>query len=548
MKYVQRLSKLGEYLKNRASSPLFVILLLASVSANWLMQNAQAAPFSGVSLQDSARIQLLQSPRPFMHNPYAGNEAFKSRVYSYFDHDKPWYASDNVFVRYDGKRWGGSNASILSCQGRLNCYDGHDGYDLDLWFEPVLSSAAGKVVRAGWYNALNHSAAYGLWVAIDHGNGMATAYGHLSTLTVSVNQRVGTQWQIGTSGTSGSSTGPHLHFSTYYYPSWKATDPSGWRGKYADPNTVPDRYLWSSETAAQPVPILSSKGKQVYPGALLVDDNGPDWSTTGHWHSAKAASDIGGQLHWTSTTSQAASATASWKATMPVAGYYQVGVFVNDNHASSGWASYTIYSADPAHPDRQIKKRVAVDQAHIGVFQSPFGHVNTRAQWISLGTYYFTAERAGRVVLSNATGEDGLQVAADGVEFAPLVPFSYLFALNSDTIPAQMISGSSATVQLSLRNNGNFPWKTTGSRAVHLVYRWLDSHKHILSTSAPISLADDLAMNGTQKLSVTVQAPAQAGTYTLQWDLVQARQSFSKMGAKPRNDTVEVLAPTAPAS
>lgn len=233
---------------------------------------------------------------------------------------------------------------------------------------------------------------------------------------------------------------------------------------------------------------------------------------------------------------------------MPVPGYYEVGVFVNDNHASSGWASYTIYSVDPEHPTRLIKKRVAVDQAHIGIFQSPYGEVNTRAQWISLGTYYFNDEQEGRVVLSNATGEDGLQLAADGVEFVPLVPFSYQFILDSDAMPAQMVPGGSATIQLTLQNTGNFPWKANGQRAVQLVYRWLDSQKHILSTSEPISLTGDLAIKGTQKLSVVVQAPSQAGKYTLQWDLLQAKQSFSKLGAKLRNDPIEVGEPASPVS
>ncbi|HET8846434.1 MAG TPA: NBR1-Ig-like domain-containing protein, partial [Ktedonobacteraceae bacterium] len=118
----------------------------------------------------------------------------------------------------------------------------------------------------------------------------------------------------------------------------------------------------------------------------------------------------------------------------------------------------------------------------------------------------------------------------------------------SDAMPAQMVPGGSATIQLTLQNTGNFPWKANGQRAVQLVYRWLDSQKHILSTSEPISLTGDLAIKGTQKLSVVVQAPSQAGKYTLQWDLLQAKQSFSKLGAKLRNDPIEVGEPASPVS
>ena len=102
------------------------------------------------------------------------------------------------------------------------------------------------VIRSGWYNSLNHKDAFGLWVAVDHGNGYVTAYGHLSAVSVARGSRVGIQQRIGTSGSTGASTGPHMHFGTYYLPNWQATDPFGWRGNYADPNVVMDRYLWVS--------------------------------------------------------------------------------------------------------------------------------------------------------------------------------------------------------------------------------------------------------------------------------------------------------------
>lgn len=185
---------------------------------------------------------LMQRAIPFLHRPYHGARTVLQRAISFFDHDKPWYASDNVFVRYDGARWG--TATLMGCDPRVNCYDGHNGYDLDFYYEPVLSAAAGTVTRAGWYNPLNHSSAFGLWVAIDHGNGYVTAYGHLSAVAVKIGNHVGIQQRIGTSGSTGASIGPHLHFGTYYLPYWQATDPFGWRGRYADPNSMPDRYLW----------------------------------------------------------------------------------------------------------------------------------------------------------------------------------------------------------------------------------------------------------------------------------------------------------------
>jgi murein DD-endopeptidase MepM/ murein hydrolase activator NlpD len=194
--------------------------------------------------------QILQAQRvaPFLHRPYYGYRTVLQRTVSFFDHDKPWYVPDNVFVRFDGARW--SDATLMGCIPGVSCYDGHNGYDLNLYYEPVLSAAAGTVIRAGWYNPLDHSSAFGLWVAIDHGNGYVTAYGHLSAIAVKIGSEVGIQQRIGTSGSTGASIGPHLHFGTYYLPYWLATDPFGWRGRYADPNIVPDYYLWVKKPGA----------------------------------------------------------------------------------------------------------------------------------------------------------------------------------------------------------------------------------------------------------------------------------------------------------
>ena len=361
------------------------------------------------------------APTPFMHRPYYGNQTVTQRSRSLFDHDQPTYVQDGLFVRYDGARL--TNSDIVNCTPYASCYDGHNGYDINMQFEPVLSEDSGKVIRAGWYNPVNHNDAFGLWVAIDHGNGLATAYGHLSAITVTNGQQVGTQWQIGTSGTTGSSTGPHLHMGTYYLNNiaWQATDPFGWSGNYADPNTVADNYLWVSNPASTgAVPNLAGNGSAVYPGATLVDNGDRGWSSSGKWTIDSAKSDINGDLHWTYTTSGNATATATWQPTIPKDGYYEVGVFVDDSYASSSWAPYTVHSVNPNNKNASIDQTLYVDESHIGNFQGPFGSLTTGPQWVGIGTYYFKAGTGGRVVLSNATGEDGQTVAADGVEFVPV--------------------------------------------------------------------------------------------------------------------------------
>ncbi len=414
---------------------------------------------------------------PFLHRPYYGDQTILQRTISFFDHDDPWYVNDHRFVRFDGATW--SDTSVSNCIAGTSCYDGHNGYDLNLRFEPVLSAAAGTVVRANWYNPLNHNDAFGLWVAIDHGNGYVTAYGHLSMIAVAVGDRVGSQWQIGTSGTTGSSTGPHLHMSVYYLPDWQPTDPFGWTGKFADPNVVPDRYLWVAQPNA-PYTVPDLAGSSAYTGAIVVDDSDQGWSSTGSWASSAASSDIKGNMHWTTTTSDGSSgATATWHPTLPADGYYEIGVYVDDNHASSSWAPYTIYSADPAHNGAVIQHSVYVDQSHIGLFQGVFGTVNTGSQWISLGTYYFRAAMNGNesVVLHAATGVPGEQLGADGMEFVPLgsdLSLSSAQDEQSTAIPpavsahaartyyfAEGYTGAGTTEQLALTNLAPSPATVT---------------------------------------------------------------------------------------
>jgi murein DD-endopeptidase MepM/ murein hydrolase activator NlpD len=74
--------------------------------------------------------------------------------------------------------------------------------------EPVHATATGTVTQAGW------NGGYGKMVEIDHGNGFATRYGHLSSIDVEVGQTVRLGQVVGKIGSTGRSTGPHLHYET----------------------------------------------------------------------------------------------------------------------------------------------------------------------------------------------------------------------------------------------------------------------------------------------------------------------------------------------
>ena len=101
-----------------------------------------------------------------------------------------WPVNGPVVSGY-GMRW-----------GRL-----HEGIDITASSgTPIWTAAAGTVIHAGWLGG------YGNLVVVDHGNGLATAYAHASAILVGVGQQVSQGETIALIGSTGNSSGPHLHF------------------------------------------------------------------------------------------------------------------------------------------------------------------------------------------------------------------------------------------------------------------------------------------------------------------------------------------------
>jgi len=101
-----------------------------------------------------------------------------------------WPASGGIVSPF-GMRW-----------GRM-----HEGIDIGASYGSAVEAAAGgTVIAAGW------DGGYGKCVQISHGGGLVTRYGHLSTISVSNGQSVDRGQLIGLVGSTGNSTGPHLHF------------------------------------------------------------------------------------------------------------------------------------------------------------------------------------------------------------------------------------------------------------------------------------------------------------------------------------------------
>lgn len=88
----------------------------------------------------------------------------------------------------------------------------HNGIDFAAPTGTALYAAgSGKVVGTGNLGRY----AYGKWVAIDHGNGIVTLYGHMNSISVSRGEKVDTGEKIGTVGSTGYSTGAHVHFTVF---------------------------------------------------------------------------------------------------------------------------------------------------------------------------------------------------------------------------------------------------------------------------------------------------------------------------------------------
>jgi len=101
-----------------------------------------------------------------------------------------WPVNGPVVSGY-GMRW-----------GRL-----HEGIDITASSgTPIWAAAAGTVIHAGWLGG------YGNLVVVDHGNGLATAYAHASAILVGIGQQVAQGDTIALIGSTGNSSGPHLHF------------------------------------------------------------------------------------------------------------------------------------------------------------------------------------------------------------------------------------------------------------------------------------------------------------------------------------------------
>ncbi len=251
------------------------------------------------------------APGAFLTLPFMGPHY----VTSLFDHCYPDYGTNGVTCRYDGTKAsakvGGPDptfdAGYAQTPGGQDYlyYDGHDGYDYGLYYEPVAAAAPGVVILANWLDPNCHSCLSGLTIEINHGNGLLTFYGHLSKISVTRGQHVARGQVIGISGMTGTATGPHLHFGVYnIHRSQTPVDPYGWSGTYPDPYAWDQGDLWLTGSPryapiAMPNVSVAAAGALDEPATIAVSWSSPG---SGDVFNVYAVSEAGSMKIWKAQT------------------------------------------------------------------------------------------------------------------------------------------------------------------------------------------------------------------------------------------------------
>lgn len=183
-----------------------------------------ADPGQAIALVEAARTQPAPVRAAVVYDVQAVQaQLAEEAAIAQAGHDTPAHPSGNAPARLDAPVQGvitqGFGPSALAFEPALT-FDGvtyphfHTGVDIAGPFDtPVRAAAAGVVAMAGSEtDSAGRLVGYGNYIVIAHGGGMITLYGHLDQLLVHAGQVVSPAEVIGLEGSSGNSTGPHVHF------------------------------------------------------------------------------------------------------------------------------------------------------------------------------------------------------------------------------------------------------------------------------------------------------------------------------------------------
>ncbi|MGC8875443.1 MAG: peptidoglycan DD-metalloendopeptidase family protein, partial [Chloroflexia bacterium] len=304
-----------------------------------------------------------------------------------FDHEAPVFQKNGSVLLYTGSY-------------AQQPYDGHDGWDYAAAAgTAVLAAAPGRVVWAGWLDTFCPTPA-GL-VVLDHGNGYRTLYWHLQTVEVAEGQHVARGDRLGTVGSTGCSSGPHLHLTVQYRG--RDTDPFGWCGSEGvpedpwalDPAGTPSRWLW----ADRPPPC-----GETAKGTVRVDDRDATFGRSQTiWYEVPAGQ--GGHAFWTVAVGPQEERThrAVWRPEIAVGSRYFLYAYIpwyDTGRPDTVAARYFVRHAEG-------EAEVVVDQAHAA------------GMWAFLGVFPFGAGSDGYVYLDDGTPDPGTTVWFDAIVWVP---------------------------------------------------------------------------------------------------------------------------------
>lgn len=143
---------------------------------------------------------------------------------------------------------------------------------------PVNSTKSGRVVVAGLQPGADKKQGYGNLVVVDHGNGVITKYAHLSSIDVKVGDEVTEGQKLGGVGSTGSSTGPHLHYEILQQG--KPVDPLTNALSQVNPvGQVPAQE--TAQTTGEKISSISTENQNLRNQGNFIATNNPKTTTTG---------------------------------------------------------------------------------------------------------------------------------------------------------------------------------------------------------------------------------------------------------------------------